>query len=136
MTLLDARPPKPVTGIRKYVPLPLLILIAALTIAMASYALWDYPEERAVTHFLTALQNGQYQKAYQLWQPSKSYSFDDFMKDWGEHGDYGKVRNFEIVDSRSKGSVTVIVSVRVNGVDPPLDLLVDRRTKGLAYSFF
>ncbi len=136
MTLLDAQPPKPVTGIRRFVPLPLLILIVALTIAMASYALWDYPEERAVTNFLTAVENGQYQKAYQLWQPSKSYSFDDFMHDWGEHGDYGKIHSFEILDSKSKGSSTVVVTVSINGVNPPLDLLVDRKTKGLAYSFF
>jgi hypothetical protein len=26
--------------------------------------------------------------------------------------------------------------VRINKVDPPLELLVDRKTKGLAYSIF
>jgi len=30
----------------------------------------------------------------------------------------------------------VIVVVRINSVDPPIDLLVDRKTKGLAYSIF
>jgi len=30
----------------------------------------------------------------------------------------------------------VIVTVRINKVDPPLDLLVDRKTKGMAYSVF
>ena len=51
-------------------------------------------------------------------------------------GDYGKIREFEILGSRSKGSNTVIVVVRINKVDPPIELLVDRKTKGLAYSIF
>jgi hypothetical protein len=58
------------------------------------------------------------------------------MHDWGEQGDYGKVRQFETLQSKSKGPDAVIVTVRINGVNPPLDLVVDRRTKGLAYSPF
>jgi hypothetical protein len=101
-----------------------------------AYRLWDYREERAVSRFLNAVEQGNYREAYRLWQPSPSYSFDDFLHDWGEQGDYGRIRGFEILRSRSKGSSTVIVSVRINGVDPPLDLIVDRKTKGLAYSFY
>ena len=136
MTLLDSKPAKPPSGIRKYIPLPILILIFALIGVFVGYRLWDYPEERAVSRFLTTLEQGNYQEAYRVWQPSPSYSFDDFMRGWGERGDYGKIRSFEILRSKSKGSSTVIVTVRINGVDPPLDLIVDRRTKGLAYSFY
>ena len=89
-----------------------------------------------MSRFLTTLEQTHYQEAYRLWQPSPSYSFDDFMRGWGEQGDYGRIRAFEIIHSKSKGSSTVIVTVRINGVDPPLDLLVDRKTKGLAYSFY
>ncbi len=117
---------------RKY--LPILILILAVVGTLVAYALWDYPEERAVTRFLTTLEQGDYQQAYRLWQPSSSYSFDDFLAGWGEKGDYGKIRSFKILGAESKGSETVVVTVRINGVDPPLKLLVDRKTKGLAYS--
>jgi hypothetical protein len=134
MTLLDSKPVTPPSGIRKYIPLPLLILIIALIGVVAAYRLWDYPEERAVSRFFTVLEQGHYQEAYKLWQPSSSYTFDDFMRGWGEHGDYGRVRSFEVLRSKSRGSSTVIVTVRVNHVDPPLELLVDRKTKGLAYA--
>lgn len=136
MTLLDAQPPKQRTGIWKYLPLPLLILLALLIGALLFIRFKNYLEERAVTHFLTTLQQGNYQAAYRLWQPAPSYAYSDFLRDWGEQGDYGKVRTFEILGSESKGSSTVIVTVRINNVDPPLDLLVDRETKGLAFSVF
>lgn len=134
MTLLDAKPPKPQTGIRKYLPIPVLIAIVVIIAAIVVHALRDYPEERAVSRFLTTLEQGNYEEAYRLWQPSSSYSFQDFMSGWGEKGDYGKVRSFEILGAKSKGPKEVVVTVSINHVDPPLQLLVDRKTKGLAYS--
>ncbi len=134
MTLLDAEPPKPQSALRKY--LPGVIALVVVTGALLGYRLRNYPEERAVARFLTTLEEANFREAYRLWQPSPSYGFGDFMHDWGEQGDYGKIRQFEILQSKSKGSDAVIVTVRINGVDPPLDLVVDRRTKGLAYSPF
>jgi len=134
MTLLDAEPPKPQSALRKY--LPGVIALVVVTGALLGYRLRNYPEERAVARFLTTLEEANFREAYRLWQPSPSYGFGDFMHDWGEQGDYGKLRQFEILQSKSKGSDAVIVTVRINGVDPPLDLVVDRRTKGLAYSPF
>ena len=134
MTLLDAVPPKPQSPLRKY--LPVVIALVVVTGALLGYRLRNYPEERAVARFLTTLEEGNYREGYGLWQPSPSYGFGDFMRDWGEQGDYGKLRQFEILGSKSKGSDAVIVTARINGVDPPLDLVVDRQTKGLAYSPF
>ena len=134
MTLLDAEPPKPKSPLRKYAPV--VIALVVVTGALLGYRLRNYPEERAVTRFLTTLEEGNFREAYRLWQPSPSYGFGDFMHDWGEQGDYGKLRQFEILRSQSKGSGAVIVTVRINSVDPPLDLVVDRRTTGLAYSPF
>lgn len=134
MTLLDAKSPKPQSAFHKYWPVMAIILMAIA--CLLAYRLRDFPEERAVDRFLTALERGDYQTAYRLWQPSPSYSFDDFMHDWGDHGDYGKITNFQLIQSRSRGSSTVVITVRINHIDPPLDLLVDRHTKGLAYSPF
>lgn len=136
LKLMDAKPPKPKRGILKYIPLPLLILILAAIAAFVTYNLWDYREEHAVKTFLTTLEKGDYHKAYQLWQPAPSYHFSDFMGDWGPEGDYGKIRTFKIVSSTSKGPDTVLIVVRINDEDPPLSLLVDRKTKGLSYSIF
>ena len=134
MTLLDATPPKPPSRTRKY--LPILIPLAIVLGVAVGFRFWDYPEERTVARFLDALVQENYKEAYRLWQPNPSYTYDDFLHFWGEQGDYGKIREFRILGSKSKGSNTVIVTVRINNQDPPLDLLVDRKTKGLAYSIF
>ncbi len=136
MTLLDAKPPKPKNGIGKYIPLPLLIIIIAAIVGLVTYSLWNYPEQRAVSRFLTTLERSDYQKAYKLWQPAPSYQFSDFMHDWGPEGDYGRIRTFEILSAKSKGATTVLVYVSINREEPPLGILVDRKSKGLAYSFY
>lgn len=136
--LLDAEPPKPPGKIRRYVPLPILILLVLVVLGLAglvTYRFWNYRQERVVARFLTTLEEGKFQEAYQLWQPAPSYTYQDFLHDWGEQGDYGKIRKFEILDSESKGA-SVIVTVRINDVDPPLDLVANRKTLGLAYSPF
>jgi len=133
MTLLDATPPKPPLHIWRYIVLSVLIILLG---AGFYFAFRNYPEERAVARFLTTLEQGKFQEGYQLWQPSPTYSYQDFLQGWGLQGDYGKIRGFEILGTKSKGSSLVIVTVRINNVDPPLDLVVDRRTKGLSYSAF
>lgn len=134
MTLLDAKAPRPKTGIQKYLPIPLLVAIIVIIAVIIIRAFWNYPERRAVSRFLMAIEQGDYQRAYHLWQPSSSYSFQDFMSGWGETGDYGKIHSFEILGAKSKGSAEVVVTVRINHEDPPLKILVDRATKELAYS--
>jgi hypothetical protein len=133
MTLLDATPPKPPLHIWRYILLGILIVLLG---AGFYVAFRNYPEERAVARFLTTLEQGKFQEGYQLWQPSPSYSYQDFLHGWGLQGDYGKIRGFEILGTKSKGSALVIVTVKINNVDPPLDLVVDRKTKGLSYSAF
>ncbi|HEV3278005.1 MAG TPA: hypothetical protein VG860_14395 [Terriglobia bacterium] len=131
MTLLDAKPPKPARPIGRYI---LIGVAGAIVIGISAYLLWDYPEQRAVTHFLEAVQREDYKTAYQIWQPSATYTYDDFLKAWGPQGDYGKIRDFEILEAASAGTQTVTVLVVINHEAPALKLLVDRKTKGLAYS--
>jgi len=130
MTLLDATPPKPPIHVGRYILLGILILLVA---AGCYFAFRNYPEERAVARFLTSLEQEKFQEAYGLWQPSPSFSYQDFLHNWGPQGDYGKIREYEILGTKSKGSSLVVVTVKVNKVDPPLDLVVDRKTKGLSY---
>jgi hypothetical protein len=133
MTIFDAPPPKPPLHIGRYILLGILTVLIAFGFY---FAFRNYPEERAVSRFLTTLEQGNFQEAYRLWQPSPSYSYQDFLNGWGIEGDYGKIREFKILATKSQGSSLVIVTVKVNNIDPPLDLAVDRRTKGLSYSIF
>ncbi|MFZ0963889.1 MAG: hypothetical protein WAO35_23745 [Terriglobia bacterium] len=133
MTLLDATPPKPRRKIGRYI----LAALAVIIVGGAVYILVrNYPEERAVSRFLTTLEQGNYPEAYRLWQPSATYAYEDFLRNWGEHGDYGKIRTFKILGSQSQGKETVIVTVAINDETPPCELVVDRQSKGLAFSPF
>ena len=132
--LFDSEVPKPKTGIRKYWPLlAIVVIVGGIT---GYFLLHNLPEKHAVDHFLTELKDGNYKEAYKLWQPAPDYSYNDFLRDWGPQGDYGKIRSFRIDSVESKGSELVIVIVTINNRTPALPLVVDRKTKGLAYSPF
>lgn len=138
MTLLDAKPPKPPSAIRRLVSSPIVILTVLLLAVLAgllTFKFGNIRQEHAVSRFLTTLEQGNYHEAYRLWQPSESYSYDDFVRDWGEKGDYGKIRDFKILGSHSQGGI-VIVTVQINHQNPPLPLVVERKTLGLAFSNF
>ncbi|HVO57790.1 MAG TPA: hypothetical protein VMT51_08860 [Dongiaceae bacterium] len=96
------------------------ILVALLIVG---YFLFRYyPEKKATEHFLNALVAGDTKKAYQLWKPSESYRFGDFLADWGPEGYYGPVKSYEIVKAESKrGANGVIISVRVSRFAPMPD---------------
>jgi hypothetical protein len=131
MTLLDATPPPKPRKTGRYILVAVVILIVAGT---SYFLLRNLPEERAVSRFLDTLEQGSFQEAYRLWQPGALYSYQDFLQDWGDHGQYGKIRAYRILSAHSWASQTVIVTVTINNQQPPLQLLVDRRTKGLAYA--
>ena len=131
--LLDAKPAKPPVKIGRYLLLGVVVLFLG---TLFCFIFWNYAEEHAVSRFLTTLERGDYPEAYRLWQPSPSYSYEDFLRDWGEKGDYGRIRHFRVIRSKSKGSRTVVVKVKINEVDPPLEIAVDRQTKGLSYWIF
>ena len=131
--LLDAKPAKPPVKVGRYILLGVVVLFLG---TLFCFIFWNYAEERTVSRFLTTIERGDYPEAYRLWQPSPSYSYEDFLRDWGEKGDYGRIRHFRIINSKSKGSRTVVVKVRINNVDPPLEIAVDRKNKGLSYWIF
>src|SRR5438552_19184743 len=76
------------------------------------YEFKNYPEERAVSRFLMALEQKDYQGAYKIWQPSKYYNFGSFNQDWGPQGMAGTIQNFKITNSHALGT-GVVVDVRL-----------------------
>jgi len=53
-----------------------------LALAVALYFMFRYyPEKRAAEHFLEALVENNTKQAYQLWKPSESYKYGDFLAD-------------------------------------------------------
>ena len=112
----------------------LLITALAFLVMLAGYLYFqfrNYPEERMARRFFTALERQDYQEAYRIWQPTKSYSFKDFMQDWGDHGIEGVVKSFHVTGSTRRGS-GVVVRVQVNG-NHGVSLWVERKDKSLSF---
>jgi len=112
-----------------------LITAVAFTVMIAgylSYEFWNYREEQQVRRFFEALQRQDFQGAYQIWQPTSAYSFQDFQQDWGPNGhELGKpVTQFHVTGSTSRGS-GVIVRVLVN--DEEKSLWVERKDTSLSF---
>jgi 4-amino-4-deoxy-L-arabinose transferase-like glycosyltransferase len=97
-------------------------------------ALWwqfkNWPEERVAARFLEALQRGDYPGAYAIWQPAKSYVYDDFLRDWGPQGEHGRVNSFAITTSHERGS-GVIVTAEING--KATLIWVEKKDKSLSF---
>jgi hypothetical protein len=107
--------------IRRYI----ITGVAAVVLAFLSLWYWPgnlryYKEKDTVRQFLGAVTEGNMQQAYQIWKPSPSYSFKDFLEDWGPDGYYGPVRSYHIEREtrRSGGSNGLDVIVEVSPSKP------------------
>lgn len=131
--LLDSDSEEPKSKARRYVITGLAFVI--LVAAGLWYLVRFYPEKKAAEHFFDALVAGDTQLAYQIWHPeSGSYSYQDFLEDWGPSGYYGPIKSYRIESAqapRREGS-GVIVVVEVSPFQPfPAgnDVTQNRRTK-------
>ena len=93
MGLLDGDKEGVDLNLKKYV---LPVIVVALIVLGAWYIFRFYPEKRAVTKFLDAAVAGDLVQAYQIWKPQPSYTYENFLEDWGPNGFYGPVKSYRI----------------------------------------
>ncbi len=98
--------------------------------SLAVYQFWNWRQEGMAKRFLATLERQDYPKAYKLWKPSPSYRYQDFMRDWGPEGEYGKVERFEITGSRDRGP-GVAITVLINGKEARI--WVDKKDESLTF---
>ena len=151
LSLLEAEAPRAPS------PWPLrvaaVVAILAVSGAVLYWQLRYYPEKKAVAHFMDALQAGDYQGAYRLWNAPPSYAYKDFLEDWGETTPMGRVHSYEIVGVEPKTPVEValpgqparrvagsssgiVVLVRINGRLEPVRIWVEKKDKSLGFPPF
>jgi len=142
-TIFQAPPYEPRRERRKKL---IIIGAAAVLVVVASlaYAYRNWPYERVVERFFTALKAQDYLKAYGIWMVDPNwkqhperynrYSYADFYRDWGPGGEYGIVRNFEIEGSANPGGSGVVVVVRVNDRAERANIWVEKKDKSLSFS--
>jgi hypothetical protein len=113
MGLLDGDSEEPKSKLRRYV---VTGLILAIFLALGiGYLLRYYTEKKTVEQFLTALAAGNTEEAYRTWKAQASYTYQDFLQDWGPQGYYGPVKSFRVeAAEKLKGASGVIVVVAVS----------------------
>jgi hypothetical protein len=122
------------------------VVVGVLIIAALAWVYRNYPEERVVQKFFTALKDKDYEKAYALWladpnwkqhPQNPNYTFGDFYQDWGPGGEWGVIHNFRIVGSANpkNGGSGVVVVVSVNDrKEKQARMWVENKTKTITFS--
>jgi hypothetical protein len=121
--LLDSDVEEPKSKLRRYIVSG--VVFAILVVLGFWYLLRFYPEKHAAEKFFDALVAGDTQHAYDLWHgkaagSSPSYTYKDFLDDWGPNGYYGPVKSYQIESATNprNGGSGVIVVVDVSPLQP------------------
>ncbi len=125
-----------------------VVLIIAFCAGISFYLdvpwqVWHWPSDHKVNQFFSAVESGDPNKAYGLWnndpnwqkhpQQYSSYGFPQFQKDWGPASDYGVIKSHKIIVAKSVGN-GVVMGVNINGGKTPLFLRVDNASGTIGFS--
>lgn len=142
MTLLDA-PAYNARRARLIRNVVIIALCVVVALGIGVWWFWDWPAQHRVNNFLAALEAGDFNKAYGIWNHDpawqqhpdryKLYDFNQFQKDWGPAGDYGVIKSHEITITKTVGN-GVVMGVNINGGKTPLFLRVDHKSKQIGFS--
>jgi hypothetical protein len=143
MTLLDAPTYDPAKARRRKIKIATAIVVVIVLAALA-WMYRNWPEERAVDKFFTAIQNKDYETAYGIYfndpgwrqhqQKYPHYTYADFYRDWGPGGEWGLVKSHRIYGSantKSFGGGGVVVEVVVNERSEHARMFVQKSDKTL-----
>jgi hypothetical protein len=94
-------------------------------VILVSFGIWFFflrfiSEKHTIEHFMDAVVAQDYQHAFQIWKSHGSYTFQDFMADWGLDGYYGPVKSYRIESAAQppNGGSGVVVVVEVSPFQP------------------
>jgi len=125
--------PKKSRAWKEWIKVPVAIGIVLLVIGGIAWKFANFREEGRVRQFIQAVQGGQYDAAYQLWDVEGRYRMEDFLQDWGHDGFYTKgMQEARVVDSNGKGG-SVIVYVAIDN-RRPVALMVDKESLKISFS--
>jgi hypothetical protein len=116
--LFDTTSEHPHSRMRRY------LITTLVFIALIACGIWwllrFHQEKVTARRFLNAVVAGQMEEAYKIWKPSPTYTFKDFLEDWGPDGYYGPVRSYHYEDAEAlpKSGSGVIIVVDVSPDSP------------------
>ena len=120
MALFDGTEEHPPSKIRRYIITTVAFII--LVALGCWYLLRFHTETKTVRQFMQTVASGNFELAYQMWKPAPSFSFKDFMEDWGPDSFYGPVKSFRIESAEeikhgAESPSGVVVTVEVSPFD-------------------
>jgi len=121
VALFDSGEEHPTNRIRRYIITGIVFVV--LVVSFCWYLLRFHAEKNTVRRFLNAVVAEKMNDAYHIWKPSDTYSYRDFVEDWGKESYYGPVKSYRIEDAQEirRGSITasgVVVTVELSPYDP------------------
>lgn len=133
--IYDKHPiPKKSRALKERLKVPVSIALVLIFISGVAYKFANFREERRVKQFMSAIESGQYDIAYQNWDADGRYTMKDFLQDWGKDGYYTKgMHEARVVDSNGKGSA-VVVYMSIDSLKSPVALRVDKETLKISFS--
>lgn len=144
MGLFDGGGEEPNSKARRYVMTASFFALALA--ATLWYFLRFQTEKNTVDRFMQAVARSEMKTAYELWKPAdpKTYTFEEFLSDWGPAGYYGPVRSFRITAAaqmkRTASGVVVAVELCPETLfrnDPTrnkeVTIWVERRDQSLSF---
>jgi hypothetical protein len=121
-------------ALKERLKIPFYGALALVLIGGLLYKFANFREERVVRQFMTQVEGGNLDGAYQLWDAEGRYTMKDFVQDWGKDGYYTKgMHEARVVDSNSKGE-SVVVYLNIDSLKSPVALLVDKDTLRISFS--
>jgi hypothetical protein len=94
VAIFDTSQEHPPDKVRRYIITTLVFIV--LVVGFAWHLLRFHAEVRTTKHFLETVTSGNLEQAYHLWSPGPSYSYQDFLDDFGPNGYYGPVESYHI----------------------------------------
>ena len=112
MGLLDGDVENPQSKLMRYM---MSGMVFALLLSLGVWYVFRYhTEKRTIGSFFEAVVAGDMQRAYEIWKPASSYTFENFVADWDEKGFYGPVKSYNIELAQmpeNASGVIVVVAV-------------------------
>ncbi len=137
--VFDSTAEEPHSKVRRYI-ITAIALAALVWLGVWYYVLRFHTEKKTVSEFLNALVAGQTEQAYRIWKPAPSYSYNDFLDDWGPGGYYGPVKSFHIephAEQPKGGSGIVVVIAEISPYQPfPTDNEPAKQSKTKEFHFW
>jgi hypothetical protein len=143
MTLLDAQTYDFAKARRRKIKI-IAGIVVVIVLAALAWMYRNWPEERVVDKFFTALEHQDYETAYGIYfndpnwrqhpQKYSQYQYGDFYRDWGPGGEWGLIKSFRIYGTASTktfGGGGVMVEVIVNDRSEHARMFVEKSNKTL-----